>query len=73
MACININFRKHMITVEREHASNDWYITVTAPSGAFTYDGWWRDSAYKPASEAIAEAKRGAMLTATTKGADHAR
>jgi hypothetical protein len=52
----------HLIQVARESVADDWYIIVTAPCGRLAYDGWWRDSAGKLVREAIAEAKRGAMI-----------
>lgn len=63
MAEISVSYKGYQITVERERRGVDWYITVTCPSGDLAYDGWWRDSAYKSHEEAIAEAKKGAMLT----------
>lgn len=62
MSAISINYKRHLITVERERPGVDWYITVECPGGGMAYDGWWRDSAYKSHKEAIEEAKRGALL-----------
>lgn len=56
------NFKGCAITVSRYDSSQEWYITVTDPAGGYLYDGWWRDSEDKTLVEAIAEAKRGAML-----------
>lgn len=55
-------FRKHSIHIQRESEAADWYIWVTHPNGCRSYDGYWRDSAFKTREEAIHEAKRGACL-----------
>jgi hypothetical protein len=62
-------FRRHSISLTRESSLHDWYIIVKHPSGGNLYDGWWRDSSDKTAKDALAEAKRGAMLkTAVPRG-----
>lgn len=64
----HVTFKRHAIHVERDQKMFGWwYIIVTAPNGCHAYNGWWRDSAGRTADEAIAEAKRGAMLETTSK------
>ena len=55
-------YKGYTINIERDHPSQNWYIIVTAPSGGYVYDGWWRESEGKPLREAIYEALRGSML-----------
>lgn len=60
-----VRFKRHDIHIQRdEKMFGWWYIIVTAPCGSKAYNGWWHDSADRTADEAIAEAKRGAMLAA---------
>ena len=55
-------YKGYTINIERDHPSQNWHIIVTAPSGEYVYDGWWRESEGKPVREAIHEALRGSML-----------
>ena len=57
-------FKGHDIHVTREPECN-WYIRVSAPSGLYAYDGYWRESFSRTMAEAVEEAKRGACLIAT--------
>lgn len=62
MSVITCSYKGSLITVSRTFDHENWYITVTFPDGTYGYDGWWRDSEFKSADEAIAEAKIGAQL-----------
>ena len=55
-------YKGYTVNIDRDHPSQNWYIIVTAPSGEYLYDGWWRESEGKPLREAIHEALRGSML-----------
>lgn len=50
------------VHLSKETEEAEWYITVTAKDGCYSYDGWWRDSSEKTWQEALHEAKRGACL-----------
>jgi hypothetical protein len=54
-------WRDYLIWIDLE-PMGDWYIRVTAPDGVYLYDGWWRDSKFRSASDAVEEAFRGAEL-----------
>jgi predicted RNase H-like HicB family nuclease len=60
---VHVTFKRHEIVATQDQIGRDWYIRVTAPSGSYAYDGWWRDSAGKTVDEVLEEAKQGAMLT----------
>lgn len=62
MAEIYLHENGHTIELTRDSVRDDWYIVVIFPDGTFGYDGWWRDSAGRTASEALEEAKHGAQL-----------
>lgn len=55
-------YKDHEINVSRDEPTGNWYIVVTAPSGVYGYDGWWRDSVHRTMDEAIEEALIGAGL-----------
>ncbi len=50
------------LAIERDHKKSDWYILVTDKEGFTLYDGWWKNSAGKPLSEAIQQALIGSKL-----------
>lgn len=59
---VEATFKGHHIHGTQDKPGRDWYIRVTAPSGSYAYDGYWRDSAGKTADEVLDEAKDGAGL-----------
>ena len=52
----------HSISIHREGPHDDWYITVTDPTGIHCYDGWWDNSAGKTIQQALNEAIDGSYL-----------
>ena len=61
-----LRFKRHEIAVTKDAPDKNWYIVVRSPSGLRCYDGWWSESAGRTWQEAVAEAKREAMLTPST-------
>lgn len=59
---ITAEHKGHYIQCDKASPDADWYITVIAPTGVYSYDGYWRDSAARTPQEAVAEAIRGAAL-----------
>lgn len=62
MANIYLHDKGHTIQCSRDGLRALWHIVVILPDGTYGYEGWWRDSAGRTASEAVEEAKRGAQL-----------
>lgn len=58
----HVEYKGHSIHITRDHPSHDWYILVISPTGAYEYDGWWRDSKDKPMGAAIKQAITGAAI-----------
>ena len=54
-------WRGHVIDVTRE-GYNKFYITVTAPDGSYSYDGWWKQECYTNMEFAVAEAIKGSCI-----------
>ena len=54
-------WRGYVIDVTRE-GYNKFYITVTAPDGSYSYDGWFSKENYTEMHTAVAEAIKGSRI-----------
>jgi hypothetical protein len=62
-------YRRHDIQVQRESAGR-FYIIVTAPTGAYCYDGWWGDDyETRTMEQAVDQAITGSCLRPTKRSA----
>ena len=62
-------WRGYVIDVTRE-GYNKFYITVTAPDGSYSYDGWFKKENFVEMHEAVSEAIKGACIFKEAANAD---